>query len=134
MKRFLNWFRRTLRTPRHAPRRSVQLEIEHLHDRIVPSASSAISVLHATGYNQTMTEHDWFTVDQSTHHVVEFQETTRHDLPGGPDKVFSVSATASPCGCAEVFALANAALDGAPTARSGCATSWATGTTSSATS
>jgi hypothetical protein len=90
--------------------RKVQLRVESLEDRLVPSASSAISVLHATGQNQTTTEHDWYTVDQSTLQVVEFQETTRHNLPGGPN-AFSLSASIGPCGCAEVFALQNNALD-----------------------
>jgi hypothetical protein len=90
--------------------RKVRLGVETLEDRLVPSASSAISVLHAIGYNQTTTEHDWYTVDRSTGQVVEFQETTRHNLPGGP-RAFSVSATVSPCGCSEVFALQNGALD-----------------------
>src|SRR5262249_33026845 len=61
--------------------RKVQLRVESLENRLVPSASSAISVLHATGQNQTTTEHDWYTVDQSTLQVVEFKETTRHNLP-----------------------------------------------------
>jgi hypothetical protein len=114
MIRFLNWFRSHRSTQPTSPRRrSVHLQIEQLHDRLLPSASSAISVLHATGYNQTTTEHDWYTIDQSTRHVVEFQETTRHNLPGGPGFVFSVSATVGPCGCAEAFALTNEALDGA---------------------
>jgi hypothetical protein len=90
--------------------RKVQLRVESLENRLVPSASSAISVLHATGQNQTTTEHDWYTVDQSTLQVVEFKETTRHNLPGGPN-AFSLSASIGPAGSAECFALQNVALD-----------------------
>jgi hypothetical protein len=105
-------FRRTQASKGCRTDRKVQLCVENLEDRLVPSASSAISVLHAIGYNQTTTEHDWYTVDRNTGQVVEFQETTRHNLPGGP-VAFSLSASIGPCGCAEVFALQNIALDNA---------------------
>jgi hypothetical protein len=82
--------------------------LEQLDQRLVPSttgSSSAISINHSLG-QFSFTERDWFTIDQSTTKVVEFQGTTRHNL-GGPTNVLAVSATVDPnTGWGGVFALA----------------------------
>jgi hypothetical protein len=79
-----------------------------LEDRLVPSGTgggSAISIYHP-GFIP-FTERDWYTIDQATQQVVEFQGTTRHNL-GGPGPICSVSASVDPhTGFAEVFALQN---------------------------
>jgi hypothetical protein len=82
--------------------RCCRLQVEALEDRLVPSStwSSAISIPHPYG-----TERDWYSVDQNTFQVVEFQGTTRRNLYG-PTNVFEVSASIDPLtGHGEVFAL-----------------------------
>src|SRR5207237_5668667 len=66
---------RQTQRPRPQPR---QLVLEKLEDRLVPSTSSAISIQHPGGLTYTSsTEREWYTVNQATHQVVEFQYTTR---------------------------------------------------------
>jgi hypothetical protein len=107
MRRFLNQLR-SIPRPKHVsspPRRACRPQLEQLGERLVPSASSAISIYHPLGW-LSYTERDWFTVDQSTTQVVEFQGTTRRNL-GGPTHVSAVSASVDPnTGYGEVFALA----------------------------
>jgi hypothetical protein len=108
MQRFLNWFSRTLRArPATPPRRPFRPRLEPLGDRVVPSTvSSAISIYHPLG-RFSFTEMDWFTIDQSTHQVVEFSGTTRTNL-GGPSNVWFVAASVDPAtGWGDVFALAH---------------------------
>jgi hypothetical protein len=106
MKPFLNWFARSPRgNPAPSSRRPFRPQLESLGERVVPSVSSAISIYDSHG---NITERDWFTVDEFTNRVVEFQGITRHDL-GGPSGVFAVSASVDPStGHGEVFALAYA--------------------------
>lgn len=105
MTRFLNSLRRALPTKAGSARRPrpYRPQLEPLDERLVPSTlSSAITIQHS-GW----TEQDWYTIDQNTGQVVEFQGTTRHDL-GGPVIASSVSASVDPyTGFGEVFALAS---------------------------
>jgi len=114
MKRFLSWFPQTPAT-RSPPVRRPQLE--QFEDRLVPSTlSSAISIPHEAFTLRgliTWTERDWYTVDRSTNHVVEFQGTTRRDLGALPDPsgflahITALSASVDPqTGMGDVFALA----------------------------
>jgi hypothetical protein len=106
MNRLLNFFRRSLHgNPSSAVRRRpVRLQLEELGDRIVPSASSAISIYHPLG-QFSYTERDWYSIDRTTNQVVEFQGTSRHNL-AGPGGIFGVSASVDPnTGYGEVFAL-----------------------------
>jgi hypothetical protein len=110
MRGFLNWFGRTFATKPTAAHRphSFHPQLEQLDERLVPSLSSAISIYHPGSlYSLPWTERDWYTTDQSTGQVVEFQGTTRRNLPGGPSNVSAVSASGDPkTGHAEVFVLA----------------------------
>jgi hypothetical protein len=110
MPRFLHWFRSALRTNSTAGRRRpVRLRVEQLEDRLVPSATSAITTSHSSWifYWQT---HDLYGIDPATKQVVDFQTnslfpgSTRTAL-GGPSNVRAVSASMDPgTGYAEVFA------------------------------
>jgi hypothetical protein len=96
---------RTVRPFKHGGR----LLLEQLDDRLVLSSgglSSAISIYHpATLYTLAWTERAWYTVDQATNQVVEYQGTTRFNL-GGPTDLFALSAATDPnTGHAEVFGL-----------------------------
>jgi hypothetical protein len=106
MKRFPSWFRHTPATRTTSARRP---QLEQFEDRVVPSTlSSAISIPHVLYYGSLKipwTERDWYTVDRSTNHVIEFKGTTRYDL-GGPTDVVALSASIDPkTGFGEVFAL-----------------------------
>jgi hypothetical protein len=104
MKRFLDWFSRTRpNKPTGAcGRRMVRLQLEHLGARLVPSTLGLSSAIHIN--HPTFVERDWYSIDQSTHQVVEFQGTSRKNL-GGPS-AFQVSASVDPkTGFGEVYAL-----------------------------
>jgi hypothetical protein len=109
MQRFLNW----LRSPLHrnviarGPQ-SVRPRVEQLEDRLVPSATSAITTSHGSLWFRWQT-HDLYGIDQASHQVVDFQTnsfggSTRTAL-GGPGNVRAVSASIDPStGYAQVFA------------------------------
>jgi hypothetical protein len=124
MKRLLNWFRRTFQTrPVSAHRRqTVRPQLEQLDDRLVLSSwgtGSAISIYHPGSwhsspwggyYSLPWTERDWYTIDQTTNQLVEFQGTSRHNLgrPPGVNSFLDVSASVDPnTGFGEVFVLAS---------------------------
>jgi hypothetical protein len=83
--------------------------LEQLEGRLVPSTtglSSAISISHPGSI-----ERDWYTVDQRSNTLVEFQGTRRYDL-GSPSSPFAlnrydeISASVDPkSGTAEAFVL-----------------------------
>src|SRR5262245_17328284 len=103
MNRFLNVFRST---PKSTPAfRLFRPRLEQLDARLMPTlCSSAISIQHSLGW-LSWTERAWYSTDNSTGQVVEFQDTTRHDL-GGPRNVRTISASVDPrTGYAEVFVL-----------------------------
>jgi hypothetical protein len=106
MKHSLRWLRRAQQTKAASGSRPrpYRPQLEQLDERLVPSTlSSAISIQHS-GW----TERDWYTIDQSTSQVVEFQGTIRHNLsvPGNLTP-FAVSASVDPnSGSGEVFVLA----------------------------
>jgi hypothetical protein len=108
---FLDLFRSSNKnTARSAnPRGTFRPQLEQLDERLVPSTlSSAISFEANFGWS-LRTEHDWYTVDQTNGHVVEFAGTTgaiRYDLGGA--NVFALSASLDPTtgyNSSEVFAL-----------------------------
>jgi hypothetical protein len=106
MKRFLSWFPHSPATRSTSVRRP---QLEQFEDRLVPSTlSSAISIPHVSyfgGLPIRWTERDWYTVDRSTNHVVEFEGTTRHDLGVLPG-ITALSASVDPkTGRGDVFAL-----------------------------
>jgi hypothetical protein len=106
MKRFPSWFRHTPATRSTSVRRP---QFEQFEDRVVPSTlSSAISIPHVVyigGFPIQFTERDWYTVDRSTNHVIEFKGTTRYDLGGGPG-ITALSASIDPnTGRGDVFVL-----------------------------
>jgi len=96
-------FSSLIRSTRPGRTRTAKPTLEQLDDRLVPSTvglSSAISVNHGGSVL-----HDWFTINQSTGKVVEYEGTTQHNL-NGPSNVLMVSASVDPqTGSAGVFAL-----------------------------
>ena len=113
MKRSLRWFRRARQTKAASGNRPrpYRPQLEQLDERLVPSTlSSAITIQHS-GW----TEWDWFTVDQTTGQVAEFQGTTFQGMAlafrSGPSAVYAVSASVEPVyGLGEVFALSSGNL------------------------
>jgi hypothetical protein len=109
MQRFLNWLRRLSHTPSTSARpRPIRPRLEHLEDRMVPSATSAISTWHGGGWFRWQT-HDLYAIDATTKQVVDFQTSTfggsTRTALGGPTNVRAVSASIDPStGYAEVFA------------------------------
>jgi hypothetical protein len=109
MRRFLNWLCRPFRSNVTAGcRNSARLQVEQLEDRQVPTATSAITTLHGSGYLRWQT-HDLYAIDPVSHQVVDFQTNTfggnAHTALGGPTNVRAVSASIDPSnGYAEVFA------------------------------
>src|SRR6516165_3675815 len=76
MQRFLNWLRRLSHTPSTSARpRPIRPRLEHLEDRMVPSATSAISTWHGGGWFRWQT-HDLYAIDATTKQVVDFQTST----------------------------------------------------------
>jgi len=97
-------FNSLIRSTRPGRTRTAKPTLEQLDDRLLPSTvgpSSAISINHRDG----SVLHDWFTINQSTGKVVEYEGTTQHNL-GGPADIVAVSASVDPqTGSAGVFAL-----------------------------
>jgi hypothetical protein len=84
-------------------------QLEQLDERLVPSTASSAISFQVNGDWFNFTEHDWYTIDQTTSQVVEFTSTHRDDL-SGPKNVFAVSASLDPktgYQTSEVFALAS---------------------------
>jgi hypothetical protein len=104
----LKWLSRPGRVAPARPARSVRLELERLDQRLLPSATSAITTTHVWGRLFWQT-HDLYAIDKASGQVVDFQTSswggsTRQAL-GGPTHVQAVSASVDPnSGSAEVFA------------------------------
>jgi hypothetical protein len=84
MNRFLNWLGRKPRTYPASAQRSCTFrpQLEPLDERLVPSLSSAISILHVgPGLYQlnSWTERDWYATTKNGY-VLEFQGTNEHAL------------------------------------------------------
>jgi hypothetical protein len=109
MQPILSWFRRTFAASSVPARpHRVRLGLETLEDRLVPSATSAISAWHGAGWFMWQT-HDLYGIDPATKQVVDFQTSTfggsSRTALGGPTNVQAVSASIDPnTGYAEVFA------------------------------
>jgi hypothetical protein len=109
MQHFLNWLRRPSSATKTAGRsRSVRPGLEQLEDRLVASATSAITTYHGTGWFRWQT-HDLYGIDQVTKQVVDFETNSfggsSRTALGGPSNVRAVSASIDPSnGYAEVFA------------------------------
>ncbi len=108
MKRLLKWLSRPRRARASRPARSARLELECLDQRLVPSATSAITTTHGWGWFYWQT-HDLYAINQSSGQVVDFQTSSlggsTSQALGGPTNVRAVSASIDPStGYAEVFA------------------------------
>jgi hypothetical protein len=106
--RFLNWLRKPSANKTARRPLSVRPRLEQLEDRLVPSATSAITTLHGTGWFRWQT-HDLYGIDPASHQVVDFQTNSfggnYRTALGGPGNVRAVSASVDPnTGYAEVFA------------------------------
>jgi hypothetical protein len=109
MRRLLNWFRppAQTRSPAGQPH-SVRPQLEQLEDRLVPSATSALTTSHGAGWFRWRT-HDLYGIDPVSKQVVDFETnsfggSSRTPL-GGPGNVRAVSPSVDPStGSAEVFA------------------------------
>jgi hypothetical protein len=117
MKRMLQWLSRPGRAAAARSARPVRLGLEQLDERLVPSATSAMTTDHliiigTIGHYHfiDVQYHDLYAIDQSSGQVVDFHDNgsgsyTRTAL-GGPTKVQNVSASIDPnTGYAEVFAV-----------------------------
>jgi hypothetical protein len=109
MQRFLNWFRSAFPTNATPGRpKPVKLCLEQLEDRLVPSATSAITTSHGSWWWSWQT-HDLYAIDPASKQVVDFQTNSfggsSRTALGGPSNVAEVSASVDPnTGFAEVFA------------------------------
>jgi hypothetical protein len=111
MNRFTNWLRPRLTTKSASarPLRTFRPKLEQLDERLLLSLSSAISIPHSISFHGTMftwTERDWYTADQSTHQIVEYQGTSRHNVASYAllNTLSDISASVDPnTGSGEVF-------------------------------
>ena len=109
MQRFLNWLRKPVYARKTTGRQqSLRPRLEQLEDRLVASATSAITTSHGIGWFRWQT-HDLYGIDQVSHQVVDFQTNSlggsSRTALGGPANVRAVSASIDPStGYAEVFA------------------------------
>ncbi len=109
MKSLWNWLRRGARTRPARSHQPVRPQLEQLDERLVPSATSAVTTYHPAGVF-TLIDHDLYAIDQATQQAVDFRTGTflsPSRTPLGGPRVSAVSASVDPAtGYAEVFARA----------------------------
>jgi hypothetical protein len=109
MQRIVDWLRRPFSASRTTGRPSaVRPRLEQLEDRLVPSATSAITTNHVLLKFHWQT-HDLYGIDPASTQVVDFETdssgNSSRTVLGGPTNVRAVSASIDPStGFAEVFA------------------------------